>query len=536
MPTTTVLEWETYCYYPGNSGYINVPFAAHRDKDADRGTSIPNSSFYYPLGSGNTIASYDAWCSDIKAAGIRMIRLIWGGRNLAWGGSVGNFYDLEPPPYGTYHVFDQFLDDSSLTTFRSNQVSGSPGDPTFPLATWNNSNIKELFEACDTHHIEVIVELSHNTEFGGKWSRHAWNYNNYYVNGNRCEVADRGFLYDNLEVYTDPQGLAAFKNRIKFVIDLIGSYQCVCMWGIMSEGNWTFVPSWWGRESLDDVQRANIRNYIVPFYQGAAEYIRSIDVRNRPIMTSVARTPTGGEWSTDPDAYANIMMEPLTVYPVDIVGTNLYQGDYEEMVLHINVLREKIHPKRILIHQYWPEPWILTSPWVRGASSPTIRTEYAPYLNSKRVEWIGQMLKWGAGPGRWSGLVERAHNVWDEGGYADPNWYSIGGVTENFRAMVDWMDWANARDWADYVSSPGLSYSLTTGDRFHLVGLFVWGTAGSKSLTVSNLANGTWTWYMFNWTDGVQTSTDVTAVSTHQTTLTITPSTYNQGILYGVKD
>ena len=534
-------QYPDFGFYPENAQHINAPYAAHNTSVTARGVNIPNNSFFYPLSTGATFSpdnTYGQWCSNLAAAGTNMIRIIWGGRQSI---ANPNIYDLEPPPHGTYNIWHTALDDSgSLATYRSSQVSGSPGDPSFPLAYWNASNIKELLDACTNHGIEVIIELSHNNEFDGWWPYHAWNAENRYldrVNATTgvhivCEPADRGFLADKRLVYSDPDALQAMKDRISFVINLVGGYECVCMWGICSEGNWNVLPDFWGEPSFNSTVIANVRNYMVPWYAAVATHIRNEDVYNRPIMSSVAHSPAANDyvWPTNADDPRNVRMEPLMAYPIDIVGTNCYQGNYENSVKHLNAVRTKVHPKQVLIHQYYPAIWTI------GTTAP-LRIEDDPYLDSRRMEWLGMALKWSTGPGRWMGLEEKVHNNWIRGGYADPDYYSIGAVTETFRAANNWKTWtAGAADWSANTSSVGLDYSVTTGTANQFVGVLVWTSGGAKTLTIDGVTDGAWTFKIYDWTDGTLDATVTPVTAGNSVDVAVTPTTYNQAFVFGTKD
>jgi len=528
-------QWPGKGFYPEMQQYINTPHVAHKTAAYERGGNNPNESLMYPF-SGGTEWTYSAWCADLVAKGTKMIRIIWGGRQLDWGRAP--IYDLEPTPAGTYNVWHSVLDDAAggLTTYRAHQVSGSPGDPSFPTAYWTGSNIKQLLDVCEANGIEVWVELSHNREWSGyEWIYHPWNYGNYYIardgSGNlrRCESQDRGFLSERWQVYTDADALQAMKDRVTFVIDLIGGYSCICMWGICSEQTWTFNPGFWGEESWSSTMVSNIRNYAVPWNAAVATHIRAEDPYDRPICASVATTKPDFTWPDGADEYRNVIMEPFLVYPIDTVATNLYQGDYKKFVLHLNAVREKIEPKRMIIHQYYPEGWEL------GPTAP-LRTEYAPYLNSKRVEWLGAVLKWGAGPGRWMGLTESAHNIWSKGGYGDPDWYALGAHTATFRSSVNWKDWSGAVDWQDDVSSTGLDYILCTGDGDHFAGVLVWTSSGTKSVTISNVTDGAWTFKVFDWTDGSLETTLTPTAASNSLTISVEAGNRNMTVIYGEKD
>jgi len=288
-------------------------------------------------------------------------------------------------------------------------------------------------------------------------------------------------------------------------------------------------PKFWGYEGYDPDIIDDIRNYVTPWHEDVAEYIRAQDSYNRPICASVVPPRPDFSWPADANHFDNVRLEPLTAYPIDYVGTNCYLGDYDQFIDHLNAVRDKVSPKPILIHQYYPEPWT-TSP------DAPLREEYAPYEDSKRVEWLGAVLKWGIGPGRWQGLVESSHNVWSVGGYADPNWYSFGAVTATFRANNDWKTWSGAQDWADDVSSTGLSKILCTGDGDHFAGVLIWTSGGAKSVTISSVTDGAWTFYVFDWTDGGLETTLTPTAASNSLTISVTPGSEYQAIVLGSKD
>lgn len=515
-------QYPDYGFYPEGAQYINTPWVTLRNTASPRALQFRNESLW-PADS-STPMTYSAWCQDLAAKGTKVIRIIWDARHMPW----TDAYGLEPPPHGTFNVWHNALDDSNLTTFRSQQVSGSPGDASFPISYWNNSNIKGLFDACDQYGVEVIVELSHNAEFTDYWTYHPWNYNNRYMNGTSCEAQDRGFLSSAVDFYTDSQAIQAMKDRITFVVNLIGGYKSVCMWGIMSEGAWLLNPGFFGESSYTTAWINYIRNDACSWYATIAQHIRDTDTYNRPIMVSVGRPPSTGEWPSDPNHPFNVRNEPFLERPIDIVAVNAYASEFETKVLNMNLMREHVYPKMVFIHQYYPSGWYI-------GMHP--RREYAPYVESKRVEWIGAVMKWSVGPGRWPGLVESdTDNVWTKGGYADADWYGIGSITANFRSYINWKDWSGAEDWADYTSSTGLDYSMTTGDGDHFCGLLVWTSGGAKTLTISNVTDGAWTFRVFDWTDGTLDATSNPTASSNSVSVSVTPSTYYQAVVYGEKD
>lgn len=522
-----VEQYPGYGLYPGYSGYINANDILQKSTNHVRGGPFPADTLENPFNSG-TFVTYSDWCSAVVAAGIKLVRVRATGCNYPQGEPT---YGLEPPPHGTYNVWDTALDDTNLATFRAAQVSGTLGGANFSQDKWDNSNIKQFLDACEASGLKVWWALEGFHSFkANAWRYHAWNYNNYYlITGDRCESQDRGFLAEPYEIYTSSDAIQAMKDRISFIIGVVGSSPAVCMWGLWDEQNWTFNQDYWGETEWNATMVSNIRDYVVPWVSEIGQHIRSEDMYNRPIVASVMRTRPDFTWPDSADHYANVIMEPFLEYPIDAVATNLYHGEFGKFVDHLNACREKIEPKKLIIHQYWPEPWIL------GTGSP-LRVEYAPYTNSKQIEWLGITLKWGIGAGRWPGLVESSHNVWTNGNPGDPDFYSIGGSTSTGTALVNWKDWLGAVDWSDYVSSTGMDKLLCTGDGDHLVMTIRWTSTVQKTVTVSNVTDGAWTVKVIAWDTNSVQATETPTASSNSFSFTVMPGTENISWVYAEKD
>ena len=519
-------QWPGFGLYPGVGGRLEVPYAASRTARYVRGGNVDQRSMEYPYGSGTEL-TYEQWATNLQAAGVGAIRVAWFGWQEGWGSP---HYSFEPPPHGTYNIWHSALDSTNLTTYRAHQVSGSPGDGTFPLAYWTGSNIKKMLDACQAHDIKIILTFFTFTEnmYSG-WAYHAWNYNNRYLGGGACEAQDKGFLSSAWQMYTDADAIQAFKDRITFAINLVQEYTCVAVWEYGEEINWTWNADFWERVSFDSTQIANIRNYVVPWIEEIGKHIRATDSYNRPIGLGVARAPFDGIWPGDANHYWNVMMEPFLQYPVDIVFTNLYHGNYDLMMIGLNAVREKVYPKKVFVHQYYPCPWL-------AFPGEVMRREYPPYTQTKKIEWLGIVMKWSLGPGRWIGIYEEEPNYWTAGGYADPAYYGSQQVTNLFNSYIDWRDWYQARDWGAYISSSGLKRSVTTGDGDHVTGVFVWTSGGAKTITITGVTDGAWTFKFMDWTNGTLQATETPTAAGNRLDVSVTPGYEYLAVLSGEKD
>ena len=482
MTTVTITTIENYGLYQGKRG-IDAHDVVTKTQKYERGGKWYPDSLEETERSGVELP-YSDWCSNLAAASCNLLRL-----NLRGYNGGGELYcNLEPPPYGTYNVWHSILDPSDIATYRSDQV-------TYPVnaTLWNASNLKELLDQCDAYEVKILPALFGTAEFTSGWPYHAWNIDNHYTDGSACAVADRGFLTNAYEFFDDADAIQAAKDRMDFIIDVCGTHKCVVAWELMDEMSWLFDADFWGTTWTPTHINDNIRGKIVPWVQTMAQYIRDNDPYLRPIGGGILRTPSN-DWSADADNYWNVINEPFVVYPMDFVATNMYYGEdeFSDAMLHFKRCKEYTD-KLIICTQYSP-----TS--LQG----TPIEEPSPFLWSKKMCWItvcGE--RWGITPIRWTGLNKTAPNYWVSGGYADPDYYSIGGVVETFCNNVDWNSWdPDNYVFNDYVSSAGTAEFNSYGDGENVTMLLEWSTSGSKTIDVSNLSDGAYTFTYYDWTLG----------------------------------
>lgn len=491
--TVTITMREGYGLYPNKRGNSTID-AVNKTNQFARG------GLYYPKTleepKGGTLQTYSTWCSGMAGADCNLVRVKFGHANT---NELGGQFCIEPPPAGTYWVWEDVPDVSDLTAYRNNQI-------TYPLTTaenaiWQASNFKTWLDQMEANNVYAQVILFAFDEFQSSgWYYHAWNSDNHYINGDSCEAQDQGFVSDPTLFYTNADCIQAAKDRIDFIVDIIGSSPVVVAWELFAEMSWCIIPGFWGESSINSAMINNIRNKINPWVTEIGNYLRAADPYNRPIGCGIIRPPSDYQWPSNPDVYANITNEPLVQYPMDYVAMNMYEPTWDECVLKMKAAK-MYTDKMIWVTQYSP---------IQFDQPPA--EEPAPYNDSKKRCWIqvcGE--RWGLSPLRWTGLSEISDNNWGTGGYADPDWYGIPGVIKNFCDSVSWNQWRTDHEVYDsYITSGGTQSLSTTGtpamisygDINNVTMLLNYSGGGTKTINVSNVSNGTYTFTYYDWTLG----------------------------------
>ena len=482
MTTVTVTMREGYGLYEDQRG-VNAPEVTHKSTRYERGGSYYPNSLEEVARSGTEL-TYAQYASNLDGADCNCLRISLAG----WNQDNQQHTDLEPPPYGTYNVWHNLLDPNTLATYRSDQV-------TYPVdsAKWAASNLKEFLDQCEANNVNLLINPFQHAEFMSGWSRHAWNSANRYVNGELCEVADRGFITNAYEIFDDATAIQAAKDRLTFLINVFSNYSCPVAWEICTELSWLMTPDFWGTEWGSAHINNNIRAKIKPWVVEIAQHIRDTDPYNRPIGCGLLRTPTSGDaWSGDADNYWNVINEPLLQYPLDFVNANMYYEDWQSAVTHWKRCKQKTD-KVVWITQMRP-----------SLSRDQLEEETSPFLKSKKLIWIPMCgERWGLTALRWMGLREQSTNYWATGGYADPDYYGIPSVTKFFSGNMDWNSHKpNNYVFDPYLSSAGTDACVSHGDGENVTMLVEWTSGGNKTLNVSNVSNGTYTFTYYDWTDG----------------------------------
>jgi len=519
VATVTITQREGYGLYENKRGYCASGAASKTIAFERGGINYPNC--LEEVRNDGIELPYSDYCQKLANAGTNILRVKWTGRSES---RAGGSYGMEPPPYGTYNIWQTALDSSNLTTYRSQQV-------TYPVdsAAWAASNVKELTDQCEAYGISLHVVLFESSEFEAGWTTHPWNSNNQYIDGTECEVADRGFISNAYEFYTDATAIQAAKDRIDFIVNMLGTNKAVVSWELFAEMTWLLASDFWGEDEWGAEMISHIRDEVTPWVETMAAYLRAADPYNRPIAMGLLRTPSNGIWPVDPDNSLNVKNEPMLVYPVDICCMNDYEGTFSRAVQDMRAAQA--YTDKLL--------WITQMSPTLTDESPV--DEPSPFLESKKLLWVpvcGE--RWGLGSLRWPGLREMAPNVWATGGYADSDLYSIPGITKVFSENVGWnANWdIDNYPFDDYIVATGTSEGLSYGDGENVTMLAEWPSGGSKTIDISNLSNGAYTFTYYDWTDGTiaGTLTPTAAGGSLSMNLDVTSFQDNMIVAHLIKD
>jgi len=504
---------EGYSLYEDKRGY-NTIFLPYKCANFERGGPYYPNTLNEVRGDGIELPFSD-YCQNLNNADCNILRVKWNGRGAS---DSNGWLSIEPPPYGTYNIWQTALDPDTLATYRSEQV-------TYPVgaAAWAASNLKEFIDQCAAYNVYLHVILFEASEFLSGWPYHAWNASNYYINGNACEVADRGFLANAYEFYTDATAIQAAKDRIDFITDVLGTNTAVVSWELFAEMTWCMTPDFWDEAAWGPTMISNIRTKISPWVATMANYLRAADPYNRPIAMGLLRPPASGDWPADPDSYSNVINEPMVQYPVDICCINMYDDAFSDCVREFRMAKQYTD-KMIWATQFSPIQM-----------DPAPAEEPSPFLESKKRLWIGICgERWGLTPLRWPGLRESSDNVWATGGYADADLYSIPSITKTFAANVGWnANWKTYNYvYDDYVVASGTSEMISYGDGENVTFFAEWSSGGTKSITIKNLASaGVHSLYYYDWTDGSLAGTMNATAAGGSCSFSISVSSYEDNML-----
>lgn len=461
-------------------------------------------------------ASYAAWMSDMADAGVTMVTFRATGRNYPSGDGAAL---MEPPPYGTYNIWDTALDPAAgLPAYRAAQVT----HPVAP-AVLAASNAQEMIEAAETYGIGLWITLFEWNEFIARWAYHPWNEANKYIDGTTCEVQDRGFLTNWYEIFDNATAIQAAKDHIQFFLDTFGDSEAVKVWEIIREGGWLIGASRWGTVWGQAHVNNNIRGKMIPWFEEIAEYIRDNDPLDRPICAAHVSTQPGGGWSENPYDSYNIMAEVSNIDNTEIVaGRGYFVGDTEKFIDHYRTLQEKFPDYTVVIGEYHP--------FTHGED---LAEEYDPFYLSKEHQWIcaaGGRNSWGGV--RFFGIIEDSENVWHSDGCADSDMWDIAAITKNFQDCIDWSLWNDVSSvaWLNYISTGAATteYVMSWGDGEHVMMMLKFDTSGSKTITVSNLTNNdTHEIQIFNWVSGALVNTQESDASDNSLSFTYNVTVYD---------
>ena len=494
--------WDgTYGIPPGARGFCAINVGANTT-NYTRGGQYWVQSLEWPKGSG-TVLTYKQLCAQLATNHVNLMRVRLDADSDPYGNGK---FAFEVPPYGTFNAYHNVLDISDLPTYRSDQGTGTWG------GNWDGSNLERLVNACGSYDIKLIVAGFHWFELTRHWTWHPYNSANKYVGGATCEVADRGMVSGTTgtAIFTDADAIAAAKARWQCLIDSVGSSDVVASWELGAEITFMANSDFWG-ESWGATQRSNVRTKIVPWVKEMSAYITANDPHARPQGITVMRTPPTGDWDADADSYYNVINEIcVATAAIKFVGVNCYtNGVYDEALRRFRMAQEYVGTageQVVYVDQY------------EGSNNEgtNVAVELPPYKPSKAIQWMCACGgKWGLGAMRWVGLSEIADKNWGSGSVGDPAIAAIAGVSYEFSQYVDW--YAHKTDWMPRhtsITSTGLDSCAASGNTQYVTLFAKWTSAGTKTLNIAGMANGAYTFHVFDWLTGEHESEQDVTVTT----------------------
>jgi hypothetical protein len=445
-------------------GY-NLIFGLWKTVRRERGLWGPPNDFYAVRGDASTEMDYEQYCAALKAAGVNWLAVKLTGWNNALGSRSAAF---EPPPHGTFNLWNIALNPANIAQYRANQHA-----PPFQASAWAGSNVGQFVTAAARHGIKFYVILFDNREFRDGWRRHAWNSNNYYIDGTQCAPADRGFMANVRNVFTNPAALDAARRRIDAAMAMFEGHESVIgAWSIMVEQTWLATPDWLGTDGWNDEFVSGIHE-MRDWNDLIARYIKA----RSPVPVGISH------------AYENavktgsVRAELYDAPSLDWVGINAYSMSADKAHDWLRIAQARYPGKQMVVSEYHPGG--------TDASPPAA----APYRLSKGVEWSIVCGNPGmVGPLRWPDTRD--------GTYATPELRGIAGVSSRMARVADLGSWGAGRSWDARVSSPDLALASTWGDGRHLTAFLRWSADGQKPVTVGGLANGDYDVRWFDWLAG----------------------------------
>jgi hypothetical protein len=467
--------------------------------------------------------SYDEWCTQLAEAGCNFMRINLAGTNSRIHRKVlFEACSIEPPPAGTYNVWKSALDPRDLAQYRAEQIV--PGTPR--SAWWNQSNLGSLIDAAEQHGIKFSIVPFAYAEFRRDWWRyHAWNANNYYVSGERCVPADRGWLQEARELFTDTRAIQAAKDRLTFICDAFEGHDVIGAWELWAEMTWMVTNNRdvWGIDAWDGRMITNVREKVVPWVEEMLQHIKTRS--SAPAGNGQAFIGRRTDYPDHPDNQVNVRNEIHGTPSSDVVWINWYHGtNYSLLMAQLRAHQAHWPDKQIVVEQTVPYNLNRDEPW---------REESSPFQQSKILEWLLVCGEYGCvGPIRWMGIYEENINWWRTGGYADPAMAEIAGVTEAFAQVVDPASWQDrGGSWDERISSPDLSLISSWGSSEHVTMFLSWPSAGDHAITVTGLKDQSYTFYLFDWITGELLNTQ--DVAAEEGTLTLDDLPDREGRLAG---
>jgi hypothetical protein len=444
---------------------FNTIYGLWRTERRKRGLVGPPNEFRETRGDVSSEMDYEEFCAALEAAKVNWLRL----KLVGWQNPIGSTAcSFEPPPHGTFNLWQSVLDPTDLARYRADQLA-----PPYPPAAWAASNVGKLVTAAERHGVKLHIILFDNVEFDRGWSMHAWNSNNRYINGVRCAFQDRGFLVDAPDVFIDSKALDAARSRIDAALALFEGHESVVGgWEIMAEQAWLTKPSWIGT-TWGSPTHIQLINDMRDWNEMLCQYIQArsaapVGLSNVP-MNAIRRNTIRARLFDAPS--------------LDWIGINWYDeagGSAKGAHACLRDAQARYPGKQMIVQQYHP------------AGPDTTPNESAPWRVSKGFEWTIACGEAGVVGGmRWPDI--------QFGTYASPWMREIAGVTAGLAGAVDLSRWnGRGQAWDDRITSAGLNMVSSWGDKEHVTAFMDWGSPGQHGYEVRGLVDGDYDVTPFN--------------------------------------
>lgn len=397
--------------------------------------------------------------------------------HLGWTGFPfpNNMQPTRGAPAMTFDQLGQQLKDAGTNVVRvkldgDNNHLGTNAPSFEPkLGQYNNwgGQLDKLVAMCRKYGIGIWAIPFDNTEWVKRWYAHAWN------------VANGGFLSDRKKVLS-PVAYDAAKARVDALIDKAGDV--ISAWEVCAEMTWMMNRGYW--DTTWDGLTTVVRQIAVPWVEMITKHIQG---------KHGAPVGNGNVHGALSAARNEIHRTPS----LDFTLINWY-GHYSTLPKKMQWLRsvQVWAGKPVYVEQY--APWAIYK-------DPDYPGEPSSLWWSKIHEWATVCGEYGAvNPLRWPDIQKGPVSEW--WGITHPNLAHIAGVTQHFAEELDLFKWtrAKARVWDGNISASSPTVVSSYGDGHNVTAFLMWGSTGSKTVTISGLANDTYVLHEYNIVTGLE--------------------------------
>jgi hypothetical protein len=431
----------------------------------ERGLVGPPNDFYEARGDASTEMDYEQFCAALEAAGVNWLRIKLCGWNNPIGSTACSF---EPPPSGTFNLWNAALDPANLAQYRADQHA-----PPYSPTAWAASNVGQFVAAAERHGVKLDVILFDNVEFSRGWPLHAWNRANRYINDALCQAQDRGFLANAPDAFTDPAALDAARRRIDAALALFEGHEGVVgAWEVMAEQAWITAPDFLGT-TWGSPAHVQFINDLRDWNEVLCRYVQA----RHPAPVGVSNAPANAIRRD------SIRVRIFDAPSLDWIGINWYDEANATPVDAHDFLRDaqaRWPGKQVVVQQYHP------------SGPDTTPNESSPWRLSKSFEWTIACGESGMCGGlRWPDIQFAT--------YASPWMREIAGVTAQMAGDAQLGLWGSGRSWDGNVQSADLSLASTWGDGRRMSAFLRWSATPPHQVTVNGLQDGHYRVRWYDW-------------------------------------